>query len=272
MLKERPLPSAVEAARGPASTGTNGRGTTREGDEIFGRLIAVRRAALGLSQEDLAARMGKSQANIARIENGRPPSREILESLAVALAAEPGRDSVWSSLRGRWRWGGLAIAILVPALLIMNGRSGETDGGASSELLPEAARPAPTAPAHVLQVDAHGKPLALSKSGKEAKAHKTKDPTSPDERPHSTGEEPSGSAPKATLGPTSPTQPAPKPPSGAAPSQPAGSGSPSAPLQPTGKPDGSAGNGPGGTGGSGGGGVPGGGNGPGGTGPPGQLP
>lgn len=270
-LKERPPPSAVEAARRPASTGINGRATTREGDEIFGRLVAVRRAALGLSQEDLAASMETRKANIARIENGRPPSRKMLESLAVALAAEPRRGSAWSSLGGRWHWGGLAIALLVPALLILNGRSGETDGGASSQPLPEAARPAPAAPAHVLRVDAHGQPLALSKSGKKAKAHKTKDPTPRHERPHSTGEEPSQPAPKATLAPTSPTQPAPKPPSGAAPSQPAGSGSPSAPLQPTGKPDGSPGNGPGGTGGSGGGGVPGGGNGPGGIGPPGQL-
>jgi DNA-binding XRE family transcriptional regulator len=272
-LEKRRLPSA--AGPRPASTGINGNGTIRQGDEIFGRLVAVRRAALGLRQEDLAARMETSQANVAGIENGRPSSLETLERLAVALAAEPRTGSAWSSLGGRWRWGGLAIAILVAALVILSGHSGENGGGASSQRLPEAASPAPAAPTPAVRVDAHGahgKPLRETK--KQAKAQKTKGATR-DERGNATDQEPPQSAPHATLTPTSPTEPAPRAPSDAVSPQPSGSGSPSAPLKPTGKPDGSPGNGPdgggGSGGGSGGGNGSGGSNGPGGTGPPGQM-
>jgi hypothetical protein len=218
--------------------------------------------------------METSHANVAGLEHGRPQSLETLELLGVALAAESRTGSGWSSVGGRWRWGGLAIAILVPTLLILNGRSGEPDRGAQFEHLPEAASPAPAAPATVARVDANGSPLTETQKeakGQKSKAEKTKAATPRQDGDGTAGEEPPRSAPKATLGPTSPTTPAPGPNSGAVSPQPAGSGSPSAPLQPTGKPDGSPGNGPGGTGGSNGGGVPGGGNGPGGTGPPGQL-
>jgi transcriptional regulator with XRE-family HTH domain len=268
-------PSAVESPRRPASAGNNGSGTIRQGDQIFGRLVAVRRAALGLSQEDLAARMGTSQANIAGIEHGRPPSLETLERLAVALAAKSRRGPAWTSLGGRWRLAGLAIAILVPALLILNGRSGETDYGAASAHLPEAASPPPAAPEPAVRVVAHGERLMASP--KEAKDLKAKELKSEAATPRQegggvTGEEPPRPTPNAALAPRSPAEPAPQPPSGAASPQPSGSGGPSAPLQPTGKPDGSPGTGPGGDGGSGGGGSGGsGGNGPDGTGPPGQL-
>jgi transcriptional regulator with XRE-family HTH domain len=269
-LEERLPPSVVEGARRRASTGINGNGISSQGDEIFGRLVAVRRAALGLSQEDLAARMETSQASVAGIENGRPPSLEALELLGVALAAEPRTGSGWSSVGGRWRWGGLAIAILVAALLILNGRSGENDGGASSERLPEAASPAQAAPAPVLRVDPQGKSLTLRKTVNESKAQKTKDATPAAVGGDALGEEHPHSAPGATLAPTSPAKPTENPPSAVVSPPPSDSSSTSAPPRPTGKPEGSPGNGPSGGGGSNGAGVPGGGNGPGGTGQPGQ--
>jgi transcriptional regulator with XRE-family HTH domain len=271
-LVERPPFSALQSPRRPASAGKNGNGKIRQGDEIFGRLVAVRRAALGLSQEDLAAGLEMSPANVAEIENGRPPGLETLERLAVALAAESRRGRAWSSLGRRWRVAGLATAVLIPALLILNGRSGENDRGGSSVHLPEAASrpPAVATPVHapVVRVDAHGKPLRGTPKG--AKDQRTKAATSRHEGGGAAGEAPPGSAPKATVAPTSPAKPAPtQPPSGAVSPQPSGSSTPTTPLQPTGKPEGSPGNGPGGGGGSGSGGT--GGNGPDGTGPPGQL-
>jgi transcriptional regulator with XRE-family HTH domain len=269
-LEERPRPSVVAGFSRPASTGINGDGIRSQGDEIFGRLVAVRRAALGLSQEDLAARMETSQASVAGIENGRSPSLEALELLGVALAAEPRTGSGWRSVGGRRRWGGLAIAFLVPALLILNGRFGENGGGASSQRLPEAASPAQAAPAPVLRVGAQGQSLTLGKTVNESKAQKAKDAT-----PTATGGAPLGqehphSALGATLAPTPPTKRTPSPPSAVVSPPPSDSSSTSAPPRPTGKPEGTPGNGPGGGGGSNGGGLPGGGNGPGGTGPPGQ--
>jgi ribosome-binding protein aMBF1 (putative translation factor) len=47
------------------------------------------RLALGLSQEDLARRVGTTQPMIARLEaGGRPPSLRTLERLAEALDAD----------------------------------------------------------------------------------------------------------------------------------------------------------------------------------------
>jgi hypothetical protein len=218
--------------------------------------------------------METSQANVVGIENGRPPGLEMLERLAVALAAEPRTGAAWTSLGGRLRLAGLAIAILVPALLILNGRSGETDRAVSSGHLPEAASPPAATPVPAVRVDANENPLVLRKSGKEAKGQQTRHNKTAGAIPGpehggAGGDNPRQSAPEATLAPTSPAEPAPSPPSGAASPQPSGSGGPAAPLQPTGKPDGSPGNEPGGGGPGGGGGS--GGNGPGGTGPPGQT-
>jgi transcriptional regulator with XRE-family HTH domain len=269
-LEERPPPSGVAGAHRRASIGINGNRISSQGDEIFGRLVAVRRAALGLSQEDLAARMETSQASVAGIENGRPPSLEVLELLGVALAAEPRPGSGWRSVGGRWRWGGLAIAFLVPALLILNGRSGENGGGASSERLPAAISPAQAAPASVHRVGARGKSLTLRKTVNESKAQKTKEATPAAVGGAALGKEHPHPALGTTLAPTSPAKPTPSLPAAVVSPPPSDSSSTSAPPRPTGKPEGTPGNGPGGGGGSNGGGVPGVGNGPGGTGPPGQ--
>lgn len=136
-LEERP-PSALDAVTRAPSPAVNGSATIRRGDEVFGRLVAVRRAALGLSQEALAARMEASQASVAGIESGRSPTLETptletLERLASALDAEPRTGPAWRTLAGRWRWGGLAIAVLVPAVVILNGRAGDPDRASSSE-------------------------------------------------------------------------------------------------------------------------------------------
>ena len=73
--------------------------------------MAVRRARLGLSQEDLAARIDTSQANVARVEEGQLPSTETLKRLAAALDVEPWRVPVRRP----------AIAVLTPVLVILGG-------------------------------------------------------------------------------------------------------------------------------------------------------
>jgi hypothetical protein len=206
-----------------------------------------------------------SRANVARMEHGLPPRLETLERLGPALAAEP--NATRRPLGGRWALAGVSIAILVPTLVILNGRGGESGGGASAERVPRAESPPQTAPAPVVRVYAPAIP-------REAKAHraearKAKGPAPRHGQSPATGEKPQGSAPETTLEPTSPASPAPTP-SGAVTPQPSGSGTTSTPLKPTGKPEGTPGNGPG-AGGSGGANGTAGGNGPDGTGPPGQL-
>jgi DNA-binding XRE family transcriptional regulator len=73
--------------------------------------VAIRRARLGLSQEDLAARIDTSQANLARIEEGQLPSTETSKRLAAALDAEPWRGAVRRP----------AIAVLTPVGVILGG-------------------------------------------------------------------------------------------------------------------------------------------------------
>ena len=58
------------------------------GGSVFGALVANERAKLGLTQRELAARIHTSDLTVARIEQGHPPSAEILERLSVALSVE----------------------------------------------------------------------------------------------------------------------------------------------------------------------------------------
>lgn len=54
--------------------------------ERIARMIIARRSALGLSQKELASRMGTSHSAISRIEGGQhPTSVETLRRLAKAL-------------------------------------------------------------------------------------------------------------------------------------------------------------------------------------------
>ena len=58
------------------------------GGAVFGALVANERAKLGLTQRELAARIHTSPSTVERIEQGHPPSAEILEQLSVALSVE----------------------------------------------------------------------------------------------------------------------------------------------------------------------------------------
>jgi transcriptional regulator with XRE-family HTH domain len=58
------------------------------GGAVFGALVANERAKLGLSQRELAARIHTSPSTVERIEQGHPPSAEIMERLSVALSVE----------------------------------------------------------------------------------------------------------------------------------------------------------------------------------------
>jgi ribosome-binding protein aMBF1 (putative translation factor) len=54
--------------------------------ERIARMVIMRRAALGLSQKELALRMGTSHSAVSRIESGQHPTTvETLRRLAAAL-------------------------------------------------------------------------------------------------------------------------------------------------------------------------------------------
>jgi transcriptional regulator with XRE-family HTH domain len=176
-LLKRQSSSSVEATTRPAPTEINRGGKSRRGDEIFGRLVAVRRAGLGLSQEDLAARMNTSRSNVVRIEKGRPPSAGTLKRLTSALDVEPGTRPLWNSLGPRWLWEGLAIA----AVVIVGLRISNTDGD-SSRQLPQAVSAAPAAP--VAAGGAQG-------TSRKAKKRETKKPEKKSATPAAAVSEPS---------------------------------------------------------------------------------
>ena len=72
------------------------------GGAVFGVLVANERAKLGLTQRDLAARIHTSPSTVARIEQGHPPSAEIMERLSVALSVElPGPLRRWNRYASR---------------------------------------------------------------------------------------------------------------------------------------------------------------------------
>jgi transcriptional regulator with XRE-family HTH domain len=60
-----------------------------EGGSVYGHLVACERGRLGLSQNELAARIGTSPATIARIEQGHPPGAELRRRLTETLYVEP---------------------------------------------------------------------------------------------------------------------------------------------------------------------------------------
>lgn len=64
----------------------------------LGRLVRARRSALGLSQAELAHKIGTSRYNVARIEEGQHPNPEVLRRLVASLGAEsvPGQPGVAS--------------------------------------------------------------------------------------------------------------------------------------------------------------------------------
>ncbi len=66
--------------------------------EALARLVITRRAALGISQEDLAARMGTSASAVSRIERGQHATNaRTLQRLAAALDARAVLGFEWGT-------------------------------------------------------------------------------------------------------------------------------------------------------------------------------
>lgn len=85
--------------------------------------VRCRRESLGLTQEDLALRMGyKSRVSINKIENGRPVSQKIIVRLAEALGVSIPYLMGWDEKPAEdlEDMGALAAAVLMePATLEM---------------------------------------------------------------------------------------------------------------------------------------------------------
>jgi transcriptional regulator with XRE-family HTH domain len=79
----------AEAARRPVFPGFREMAERRE--QLAAELVA-RRQALGLSQTEVAARMGTSQSSVARLESG---SSDILLSTLERYAAALGDELGW---------------------------------------------------------------------------------------------------------------------------------------------------------------------------------
>jgi transcriptional regulator with XRE-family HTH domain len=77
------------ATIGRSRTGNGGMSAKNDASVHFGRLVAARRLEVGLSQEELAERMGTSQSRVALIEAGEPISPATRERLTDALGMEP---------------------------------------------------------------------------------------------------------------------------------------------------------------------------------------
>ena len=63
--------------------------TAADGGTVYGLLVASRRTALGMSREELAAKIQASPSAVMRIEEGHPPSAELREKLTATLNPEP---------------------------------------------------------------------------------------------------------------------------------------------------------------------------------------
>jgi transcriptional regulator with XRE-family HTH domain len=213
-----------------------GRRSSRSGGEVFGRLVAVRRAGLGLRQEDLAARIDTSQANVARIEEGQPPSTETLTRLAAALNVQSGagapssRTRIWNLDAEAQR---LAIAVLIPVVVILGGAlsvviHGFGGGGRFSG--PDGADPSQQSPQAVAVAPAVPLVAAAEAQGKTRKAKKTTKKPEKKSAPAAAVSEPSlARAPTTKKRSPAPTQPASEPVASSPP--PSNSGASKAPPQ-----------------------------------------
>jgi transcriptional regulator with XRE-family HTH domain len=205
----------------------------RSGTKVFGRLVAVRRTGLGLSQEDLAARIDTSRAHVARIEEGQSPSTETLGRLAAALQVESrtGAPSLRTRIRNLDAEGRrLAIAALIPVLVILGGalsvvveglggagRVSGADDGVPSQQSPEGVSAAPALP-----------PIAAGAA--EGTSQKPKRPEKQRVTPAGAASEPSLARAPATQKQTpAPTQPASEPVSSSPPPSSGGGSSDPAP-------------------------------------------
>lgn len=81
---------------------------TAPGRQILGRLVAVRRARLGLTRADLAQMMNLSPRNVTSIEEGRASSDEMLKRLAAVLGVDRRTEGLRSTFGARWLLAGTA--------------------------------------------------------------------------------------------------------------------------------------------------------------------
>ena len=89
MAPDREATLDRNAGIGRSRTGNGGTSAKNDASVHFGRLVAARRLEVGLSQEELAERMGTSQSRVALIEAGEPISPATRERLTDALGMEP---------------------------------------------------------------------------------------------------------------------------------------------------------------------------------------
>jgi len=87
-MSERKSWGAVKAARADSRSRRAGYGEARDAFELGGRVRAERKR-LGLTQAELAERMGTTQPTVARLEaGGVSPSLDTLHRAAEALGLE----------------------------------------------------------------------------------------------------------------------------------------------------------------------------------------
>jgi transcriptional regulator with XRE-family HTH domain len=200
-------PSAVAGPRPDRANGGERRTKASDRRRTLGRLVAARRAELGLTQKDLGVRMGVSRTTVARLEGDQLPSTETLKRLVRALAPEHGdvllrtieseldRRGVvvprptsppviprqewapWGSVPGRRVWAGPGVLVLIALMAIVTGLSygnREDNAPKPTELAsaPPAAAPVALMPEGKLPKSGGDKPLP--KSGGD-------NPTRPDE-------------------------------------------------------------------------------------------
>jgi transcriptional regulator with XRE-family HTH domain len=149
-----------------------------QGGLVFGALVANQRTRLGLTQRELAARIGMSPSTIGRIEQGHPPDRQILERLSAFFNVDrpsPVRRVVSKiaprgpiarpqiSLGSRWLWAGVAMVAI--ALLILVVSSISDSGAATSSLQSSVAvSKVPGAPASIDHARVHAEKMAVAEA------------------------------------------------------------------------------------------------------------
>ena len=127
----------------------------------IGLALLVYAIALWWLAPDIVRRaIGIGRGLVARVRGPRRRATRVSTAplLDRRVNGEPGTAAPRNPLGGRWVWGGLAIAVLVPVLAIAGWRSSGTDGGDASQQPPQAVSAASAAPAApVVGVDAHEK-------------------------------------------------------------------------------------------------------------------
>jgi transcriptional regulator with XRE-family HTH domain len=83
------MPQTYGTPKGASTSAKRAAGSPNAANVHFGRLVTARRLELGLSQEELAGKMGTSQAQVAQIEGGAALSTEGRQRLIDALGIEP---------------------------------------------------------------------------------------------------------------------------------------------------------------------------------------